>query len=116
MSYVDGFLLAVPAGNKQEYLDMARMAATVFKEHGALHVMECWGDDVPRGKLTDFYMAVKAEEGEVVVFSWIVWPSKAVRDEGSKKAMEDQRMKEWKGTPFDGKRMVYGGFEVLLEA
>jgi uncharacterized protein YbaA (DUF1428 family) len=116
MSYVDGFVIPVPAGNKQAYRDLAAMAATIFKEHGATRVVECWGDDVPVGKLTDFRGAVKAEEGEVVVFSWIVWPSKEARDEGNKKVMADPRMKmEGDKAPFDAKRMIFGGFEVLLD-
>ncbi|WP_437973233.1 DUF1428 domain-containing protein [Sorangium sp. So ce295] len=116
MSYVDGFVVPVPAGKKQAYRDLAEKAAAVFKEHGAIRVVECWGDDVPDGKITDFKGAVKAEEGEVVVFSWIVWPSKEVRDEGNKKVMEDPRMQmNNEDSPFDGKRMIYGGFDVLVD-
>ncbi|MGK3959384.1 DUF1428 domain-containing protein [Sorangium sp. So ce118] len=116
MSYVDGFVVPVPADKKEAYRAMAEMAAAVFKEHGATRVVECWGDDVPDGKITDFKGAVKAQPGEVVVFSWIVWPSKEVRDEGSKKAMEDPRMNmDNQTTPFDAKRMIYGGFDVLLD-
>src|SRR5918912_3734797 len=93
MTYVDGFVIPVPAGKKEAYREMAAKAAPIFREYGATRVVECWGDDVPDGKVTDFKRAVKAEAGEVVVFSWIVWPSKAVRDEGSKKVMEDPRIR-----------------------
>ncbi|WP_437293353.1 DUF1428 domain-containing protein [Sorangium sp. So ce426] len=116
MSYVDGFVVPVPAGKKQAYRDLAEKVAAVFKAHGAIRVVECWGDDVPDGKITDFKGAVKAEEGEVVVFSWIVWPSKEARDEGSKKVMEDPRMQmNNEDSPFDAKRMIYGGFDVLVD-
>ncbi|WP_437490433.1 DUF1428 domain-containing protein [Sorangium sp. So ce1014] len=115
MSYVDGFVVPVPAGKKQAYRDLASKAAAIFKEHGATRVVECWGDDVPDGKITDFKGAVKAEEGEVVVFSWIVWPSKEARDEGNKKVMEDPRMNMGDDVPFDAKRMIFGGFDVLVD-
>jgi uncharacterized protein YbaA (DUF1428 family) len=92
MTYIDGFVIPVPAGKKDAYREMAAKAAAVFQEFGALEVVETWGDDVPHGKITDFYRAVGAEEGENVVFSWIVWPSKEVRDEGNKKVMADPRM------------------------
>jgi uncharacterized protein YbaA (DUF1428 family) len=115
MSYIDGFVIPVPASKKQAYREMAEMAAAVFKEHGATRVVEAWGDDVPDGKLTDFKGAVKAEAGEVVVFSWIVWPSKQARDEGNKKVMADPRMKMPDDPVFDGKRMIFGGFEVLVD-
>ena len=96
---------------------MAEMGAPIFKEHGALKVVECWGDDIPDGKVTSFPMAVKKEADEDVVFSWIVWPSKAARDAGNKKVFEDPRMQmPPDGMPFDGKRMIIGGFEVMLEA
>lgn len=112
--YIDGFVAAVPDGNKGAYRDMARKAAGMFKEYGALRLVECWGDDVPDGKWTDFKRAVKAEPGETVVFSWIVWPSKASRDAGHQKMMADERMKP-QDMPFDGKRMIFGGFDVLLD-
>ncbi len=114
MSYIDGFVVPVPAGNKEAYREMAARVAPLFREYGATRIVECWGDDVPDGKVTDFKRAVKAEAGETVVFSWIVWPSKAVRDEGGKKRMADPRMK-MDGAPFDGKRMIFGGFSVLLD-
>jgi uncharacterized protein YbaA (DUF1428 family) len=115
MSYVDGFVIAVPTSKKDEYLRHATVAADVFKSLGALEIVECWGDDVPEGKVTSFTMAVKRQEDETVVFSWITWPSKAVRDEGMKKFMDDPRIKNMGDMPFDGKRMIFGGFEVLLE-
>jgi len=114
MSYVDGFVLAVPAANKEAFRDVAAKMAPMFLEYGATRVVECWGDDVPDGKVTDFKGAVKAEDGEIVVFSWIEWPSKAVRDEASKKIMADPRMHPSEGMPFDGKRMIYGGFEMIV--
>ena len=115
MSYVDGFIIPVPAGKKEAYRKVAAAAAPMFKEHGATHVVECWGDDVPDGKVTDFKRAVNAEAGENVVFSWIVWPSKAARDEGNKKVMADPRMKMDGEMPFDMQRMIFGGFEILTE-
>ena len=115
MGYVDGFVIPVPTGNKEAFREMAAKAAAVFKRHGAVRVVECWGDDVPDGKLTDFRMAVKAGPGENVVFSWIVWPSKAARDEGNRRVMEDLRMGPAADMPFDGKRMIMGGFELLLD-
>jgi uncharacterized protein YbaA (DUF1428 family) len=116
MTYVDGFVAAVPTANREIYKKHAETAAAVFKELGALRVVDCWGDDVPEGKLTSFPMAVKRKEDETVVFSWIAWPSRQVRDEGMKKAMADPRLQPDKNPmPFDGKRLIYGGFEVLVE-
>jgi uncharacterized protein YbaA (DUF1428 family) len=117
MTYVDGYVVPVPTANRDQYRRVAETAAVVFKENGALSIVECWGDDVPEGKLTSFPMAVQRKDDETVVFSWITWPSKAVRDEGMKKVMDDPRMKEGMDPmPFDGKRMIYGGFEVLVSA
>ena len=116
MTYVDGFVAAVPTANREQYRAHAAKGAVVFKEHGALKVVECWGDDVPDGKVTSFPMAVKRAADETVVFSWILWPSRQVRDQGMKKAMDDPRMKpDVNPMPFDGKRMIFGGFETLVE-
>jgi uncharacterized protein YbaA (DUF1428 family) len=112
--YVDGFVAAVPDANKQAYLDMAKKAAAVFKDYGAVRIVETWGDNVPDGKVTDYKGAVKATADEKIVYSWIEWPSKPVRDEGWKKMMEDPRMKDHQ-MPFDGKRMIYGGFSPILD-
>jgi len=114
MSYFDGFVVPVPAGNKEAYLKSSRKMTTICKRYGATRMVECWGDDVPDGKVTDFKRAVDAKEGETVVFSWIEWPSKEVRDKGNKAMMEDPEMKDM-DMPFDGKRMIYGGFATLLD-
>lgn len=116
MSYVDGFVFAVPADRKEIFREYADKFDPMFMEFGALSVVECWGDDVPDGEVTSFPMAVKCKEDEVVCFSWIVWPSKAVRDEGMAKMFEDPRMTpENAPLPFDGKRMIFGGFEILTQ-
>jgi uncharacterized protein YbaA (DUF1428 family) len=114
MSYIDGFIIPVPAGNREAYREAAAQAAPIFKEHGALRIVECWGDDIPDGEVTDFKKAVKAEGTENVVFSWIVWPSKEARDEGNKKVMTDPRLAGAE-MPFDAKRMFWGGFRILLD-
>lgn len=115
MTYVDGFVLAVPTNQREAFRQHAQDACAVFKENGALSVAECWGDDVPEGTLTSFPMAVKRKDDETVVFSWILWPSREVRDEGMKKVMVDPRMQpETNPMPFDGKRMIYGGFEMIV--
>lgn len=111
MTYIDGFVAAVPTSNRELYRKHAEEAAVVFKEHGALNVVECWG------KLTSFPMAVKRKEDETVVFSWITWPSRAVRDAGMKKVMADPRLQpDVNPMPFDGKRLIYGGFETIVDA
>ena len=116
MSYIEGFVAAVPTANRDVYENHAKQAALVFKEHGALKVVECWGDDVPDGKLTSFPIAVRKKDDETVVFSWIEWPSRQVRDEGMKKVMADPRSQpNVNPMPFDGKRLIFGGFEVLVE-
>ena len=116
MAYIDGFVLAVPTANKEIYRKHAETAAHVFKEHGALKLVECWGDDVPEGKLTSFPMAVQCRADETVVFSWIEWPSRAVRDQGMELVMADPRLQPANNPmPFDGARMIFGGFEVLVE-
>lgn len=116
MAYVEGFVVPVPHGKKDAYLEMARKAAAIFKEHGATRVVECWQDDVPKGKITDFQGAVKVTDGEAVVFAWIEYPSRAARDAASKKVMEDQRMQPGDDMPFDMKRIIFGGFEVILDS
>lgn len=116
MTYVDGFVCAVPTANKEQYLSHAKLTSSVFKEHGALQVVECWGDDVPDGKVTSFPMAVRHKEDETVVFSWVRCPSRAIRDQAWTKVMQDPRLTaEDNVMPFDGKRLIYGGFEMLLE-
>src|SRR6516225_11517285 len=102
MTYVDGFVAAVPTSNRESYRKFAERAAGVFREHGALKVVECWGDDVPEGKLTSFPMAVKLQQDETVVFSWITWPSRESRDAGMKKVMADPRVQPGNNPmPFD---------------
>jgi uncharacterized protein YbaA (DUF1428 family) len=115
MSYIDGFVVPVPTEKKEAYRDMCAKAAVIFKEFGAIRLVECWGDDVPDGKVTDFKGAVKAEAGETIVFSWIVWPSKEVRDQANQKMQSDERMKSMTDMPFDGKRMIWGGFKPLFD-
>lgn len=115
MSYIDGFVIPVPADKKEAYRAMAAKAAPIFKEFGATRIVESWGSDLPDGKVTGFKLAVKAEGDENVVFSWIEWPSKAVRDVGYAKVMKDPRMQQFEDMPFDGKRMCFGSFDVLLD-
>lgn len=116
MTYIDGFVAAVPTANKQKYIRHAEEALTIFMDHGVLRMVENWGDDVKDGELTSLPMAVKCEGNETVVFSWIVWPSREVRDAGWEKIMADPRMDMEKNPmPFDGKRMIYGGFETILD-
>ena len=111
-AYIDGVLLAVPTANKEAFIQHAREMAQLFKAHGATEVIECWGDDVPEGKLTSMSMAVQRKDDETVVFSWIVWPSREARDAGMKAVMDDPRSP--KDMPFDGKRVIFGGFRVLV--
>ena len=116
MPYIDGFVMAVPTANKDKFIAHANSGDNAFMEYGATRVIECWGDDVPNGKLTDFHRAVQAKPEETVVFSWIEWPDKATRDAGMKKMEEDPRMDPQKNPfPFDGKRMIYGGFAPVVE-
>ena len=115
MTYIDGFVIAVPNANKQKFIDHALNANGMFIEMGATRILECWGDDVPDGTTTDFRMAVKATEDEDVIFSWIEWPDKETRDKAYAIMMDptnkDPRMDPKKNPmPFDGKRMIYGGF------
>jgi uncharacterized protein YbaA (DUF1428 family) len=117
MGYVDGYLVPVPDGNKEAYRALATKASEVFRDHGATRVVEAWGDDVPDGKVTDYNRAAHKQDGETVVFSWVEWPDKATRMAGWDKVMADERMKpDPDNTPFDGKRMIYGGFAPIVEA
>ncbi|GAM98000.1 protein of unknown function DUF1428 [alpha proteobacterium U9-1i] len=116
MSYVDGFVIAVPKAKLGEYKEMARKAGEVWKEYGAVDYVECVGDDTPYGDLTSFPRAVQAKDDETVIFSWITYKSRADRDAINKKVMDDPRIKAgFDSMPFDGKRMIYGGFEPFLE-
>ena len=120
MSYIDGFVIPVAKADRQKFIDHANKADSVFKEWGAIRVIECWADDVPDGKVTDFRMAVKATEDEEVVFSWVEWPDKKTRDAAYAKMMDpefkDPRMDPGKNpVPFDGKRMIYGGFLPVVD-
>ncbi|MEO6104325.1 MAG: DUF1428 domain-containing protein [Pseudoxanthomonas sp.] len=116
MSYIDGCVIAVPTANKEKFIEHAKVTDALFIEFGALRVMEGWGDDVPEGKVTDLRKAVQATAEETVVLSWIEWPDKATRDAGMKKLMDDPRMSPEKNPmPFDGKRMIYGGFAPVFE-
>jgi uncharacterized protein YbaA (DUF1428 family) len=115
-AYVDGFIVPVPDGNKEAYRRMAAKTSPLFREYGAVAVVEAWGDDVPQGKTTDFYRATHATEGEKVVFSWVIWPDKATRDRAWEACMNDPRMKPEGDAPFDEKRMFWGGFEPIYDA
>lgn len=116
MDYVDGFVAAVPTSNKDQYIKHASEAANWFKEHGAKRVIECWGDDVPHGEITSFPQAVQCKDDETVVFSLVVWPSKEVRDAGMEKIATDERMNDENNPmPFDAQRLIYGGFQVILD-
>ena len=115
--YVDGFVVPVKTEKKEAYRKMAAEAAAIWKEHGASAVVEAWGDDVPDGKVTSFPMAVKLEEGETVVFSWVIWPSREARDAGNAKVMADPRMQPTgEEMPFSMQRMIFGGFQPIVEA
>lgn len=121
MSYIDGFVIAVPTANKDQFIEHCRTGDSVFRDFGATRVVECWADDVPEGKVTDFRKAVQAKGDESVVFSWIEWPDKKTRDAAMKKMMSedfsDERMDPEKNPPpFDGKRLIYGGFVPIVES
>jgi uncharacterized protein YbaA (DUF1428 family) len=117
MAYVDAMVAAVPTANREIYQAHSEHAARLFKEYGALGVVECWGDDVPEGQVTSLPKAVKKGDDETVVFSWILWPSRDVRNASMPRIMEDARMQAAPITPmpFDGGRMIFGGFEVIVE-
>ena len=117
MTYVDGLLTAVPTANKEIYREMAEQCARVFKKHGALSYVECWGDNVPEGKVNSMHTAVLREPDETVVFSWVTWPSKEVRDDGMPKVFSDPEMPtHMDPVPFDAQRMIFDVFPVLVEA
>lgn len=116
MTYVDVMICAVAADNKDEFIRHSKSLIGLFKKHGALAAADFWGDDVPDGKLTSLPMAVKKEDNEVVVYSHIIWPSKKVRNEGMPKAMQDmEKIEDAHNMPFDGKRMIFGGFDMIVE-
>lgn len=115
--YVDGFVLAVPTANKETYRRYAADTGVVFRDHGALSLVECWGDDVPEGRVNSLHTAVLRAPDETVVFAWITWPDKATRDAGMQKVFADPRSAGPKSSmPFDGTRMIFGGFEVIAQA
>jgi uncharacterized protein YbaA (DUF1428 family) len=119
MTYIDGFVIAAPTANKQKFIDHAKLVDSLFMELGAVRILECWGDEVPDGKQTDFRRAVQAKQDETVVFSWVEWPDKATRDRAMAQMQErmktDDRMNPEKNPmPFDGMRMIYGGFEPVV--
>jgi uncharacterized protein YbaA (DUF1428 family) len=115
MPFLDITVIPVVTADKAAYLDHSRKMSPLFREQGALSVTECWGEDVPDGKLTDFKRAVALKDGETVAVGWITWPDKAVRDAGWEKLMQDDRMMGGEAPPFDGQRMIYAGFEVVAE-
>ena len=119
MNYVQGFVAAVPEANREAYRQRSEAMAAILRANGALQMVECWQADVPEGKLTSFPMAVQRKEGEAIVFSWLVWPSKETAEAAMKAVMGDEKVRrEFEGMDkiFDGKRMIYGGFDVLVEA
>ncbi|WP_380872236.1 hypothetical protein ACFB49_31790 [Sphingomonas sp. DBB INV C78] len=116
MPYVDGFIVAVRKDKIEDYKKLATLAGEVWKEHGAISYVECLADDVPYGELTSFPRAVHQEEGETTIFSWITYPSREARDAINQKVMADPRLKgQSDNPPFDGKRMIYGGFQPIIE-
>ena len=124
MSYIDGYVIAVPTANKQQLIDHAKLGDEVFIDLGAVRVIECWGDDVPEGKVTDFRKAVDAQDDETIVFSWVEWPDKKTRDKAYATMTDwmnnpetvDPRMDPEKNPmPFDGKRLIFGGFVPVVE-
>lgn len=116
MAYVDGVVTPVPTSNLGTYREYSLLFASIFREAGALSVVDCWGDDVPGGEVTSFPLAVKCEEGETVALSWVVWPSKEVRDAAWESFHHDDRFHpDNNPMPFDGRRMIYGGFNVIVD-
>ncbi len=116
MAYVDGFLAAVPIANRDAFIAHAKQFGDVLREFGALNVTDCWGSDIPEGKVTSFPLAVQCKEDETVTFSWVVWPDKTTRDAAWEKMQTDPRFSsENNPMPFDGKRIVYGGFDIVYQ-
>ena len=115
MSYIQGFLIAVPKDKKQDYIDLAKLSAPLFIDLGATRIVENWADDTPDGKVTDFKRAVKAEKGEAIVFSWIEWPDKKTCDAASQSMQSDPKWQDMPPMPFDGKRMIWAGFEPVFD-
>ena len=115
MTYIDGFVVPVLPGKKEEYRKMAADAAPIFQEYGAIGIVECFEDDIKDGRVTDFRRAVNAEPGEQIVFSWVVWPSKEVRDAAQEKMMKDDRMQPEGEVPFNMQRLIMGGFTPIFQ-
>lgn len=113
MSYIDLYVMAVPVANKEKFIEHAKEFDPMFKEYGALSVVECWGNDIPEGELTSLHKAVMRKDDEQIVAGWVVWPDKATRDKGCEEMMKDERMTS--DMPFDGKRMIFGSFDMLFE-
>jgi uncharacterized protein YbaA (DUF1428 family) len=113
MPYIEGFVAAVPTANRDVYIEHAKQASAYFKDLGATRVIECWGDDVPKGESTDFYKATQARDDETVIFSWIEYPDKATRDAANERMSADSETMDME-TPFDAKRMFWGGFEQVV--
>jgi uncharacterized protein YbaA (DUF1428 family) len=115
MSYIQGFLIAVPKANKAAYIESAKAAAPIFQEYGALRVVETWSENVPDGEVTDFKRAVQAKPDEAIVFSWIEWKDRATYEAAVQRMETDARWAEMPEMPFDGKRMIWGGFDPIFE-
>mgnify|MGYP000639411725 CR=1 FL=1 len=115
MPYIEGFLAPVPEDKRDEYLAFSKKSAPLFKEIGVTRLVECWGDDIAKGKQTDFYRAVDAQDGETVVFSWMEYPDKAARDAAYEKMENHPGFAEMGEMPFDGKRMIFSGFQPIFD-
>lgn len=116
MAYIDGFVVPVPEGNRDAYLQAARKGWSLFQQLGALRMVETFSDNIPDGEKTDFRRAVAAKAGEIVAFSWIIWPDKATREAAWEKMMTDPDMAAMNDMPFDGSRMIYGGFTPIFDS
>ncbi|NNC37863.1 MAG: DUF1428 domain-containing protein [Hyphomonadaceae bacterium] len=116
MSYTQGFIIPVPASKKQDYIKLAEASGEIFREYGATRIVENWAENLPDGKVTDFNRAVKAEDGEAIVFSWMEWPDKATCDAAADKMQADERFAKMGEMPFDGKRMIYAGFDPIYRS